>query len=227
MKKSYLIDVKESWINIFNNFNNNTNTLDNIVESINKNKETIVYPKVESIFECFKYFEINATKVVILGQDPYHGPNQATGLCFGVNNNNVPPSLRNIIKELKFDLNIDLTDLTLKNWAKQGILLLNASLSVVESKPNSHSSLWNKFTQFIIDELNKCDHKIIFVAWGAFAHNKFKNINIDKHSLVVSSHPSPLSVYKNYKSYPCFNNSKPFSQINQLLKSQNSGLIDW
>ena len=167
-------------------------------------------------------FELEDTKVVIIGQDPYHGVNQATGLCFGINNNTkIPPSLKNIAKELKNDLNIELKDYTLEYWAKQGILLLNSSLTVTKGKPGSHIQKWNKFTSFIIDELNKLNTSIIFVAWGSFAHNKLKDINLEKHKLLVSSHPSPLSVYKQYKSYPAFNGSKPFSKINNLLLENN------
>lgn len=230
-----LINVKDSWKKLFNEYNKNfkKNSLNNILikleEIVNNSNETniIFFPKPSNIFRCFSYFELNETKIVILGQDPYHGPNQATGLCFGIEKvASVPPSLRNIIKELKNDLNIDLNDTTLEKWAKQNILLLNSSLSVLQGKPNSHVSLWNDFTKYIINELNKCEH-IIFVAWGAFAYDKFKNINLEKHDLLVSSHPSPLSVYKQFKEFPAFTNSKPFSKINQILEENNKKIIIW
>ena len=232
-----LKNVKNSWKKIINDYNNkHNNDLNNILENNEKlimsYKESQlninIFPKHENIFKCFSYFEINETSIVIIGQDPYHSPHQATGLCFGVNNNiSYPPSLKNIYKELKNDLNIELKDCTLKSWAKQNILLLNASLTVIQGKPSSQMSLWNNFTNYIINELNKCDHSIIFVAWGAFAHNKLKNIDLNKHSMVVSSHPSPLSVFKPYKNYPSFNESKPFSKINEILKKNNQKIINW
>ena len=235
-------EIKKEWLTKFEIYNNNNNNNNNenksiykILEIINNQKDfykennldLTIFPKLENIFKCFTYFEPNNIKVVLLGQDPYHGPNQATGLCFGINNNNIPPSLKNIAKELKNDLNLILKDYTLENWAKQGILLLNSSLSVIQSKPGSQMKLWNHFTDFIIHELNNCEHNIIFVAWGAFAHNKLKNINLNKHSIIVSSHPSPLSVFKPYKNFPAFNNSKPFSKINEILKKNNQKIINW
>ena len=219
--------MKKSWNIIFNKFNIiNNETTQEIIENIYNNQT--IFPDIQNIFKCFDYFELEDTKIVIVGQDPYHGANQATGLCFGINNNTkIPPSLKNIAKELKNDLNIELNDYTLENWAKQGILLLNSSLTVAQGKPGSHIKKWNKFTSFIIDELNKLNTPIIFVAWGSFAHNKLKDINLEKHKLIVSSHPSPLSVYKQYKSYPAFNESKPFSKINNLLLQNNKIEINW
>jgi uracil-DNA glycosylase len=210
----------------FNLWINSINNIDEILQFI-KDQKLSIYPKNESIFRCFNYFDLNETKVVILGQDPYHGPNQATGLCFGVNNNckPIPPSLKNIAKELKSDLNIDLSDWTLENWAKQGVLLLNSALTVTQGKPGSHMKIWSNFTKSIIDFLNKQEKSIIFVAWGAFAHNKLQNID-KKHKLIVSSHPSPLSVYKKYKNFPPFSGSKPFSKINEILKEENKH-INW
>ena len=117
-------------------------------------------------------------------------------------------------------------DYTLENWAKQKILLLNTSLTVIKNKPGSHIKYWNKFIDYIINELNKLDN-IIFVAWGKHAHDKLKNINTNKHYLIISSHPSPLSCYKTYKTYPTFNNSKPFTQINNILKNINKQEIIW
>lgn len=223
--------IKDSWKTLFSKYNNKyetkNKTLNNILDSL-KNNEFNIYPKVENIFKCFEYFESNETKVLILGQDPYHGLNQATGLCFGINENLIiPPSLKNIIKELKNDLNITLTNNSLENWAQQNILMLNASLTVIEKKPNSQATLWFDFTDFIIDELNKNEEPIIFVAWGAFAHNKLKNIDTSKHYLIVSSHPSPLSVYKKYKTFPSFQGSKPFSQINEILQKNKKTLINF
>ena len=138
-------NIKQSWKTLFTKYNNKYETknksLNNILDSL-KNTEFNIYPKGENIFKCFEYFEYNETKIVILGQDPYHTLNQATGLCFGINENVViPPSLKNIIKELKNDLNISLNNNSLENWAQQKILMLNASLTVIEKKPNSQATL--------------------------------------------------------------------------------------
>ena len=143
------------------------------------------------------------------------------------NNNKIPPSLKNIIKELKNDLNIDLNDISLENWAKQGILLLNASLTVLEKKPSSHMKFWRDFTNYIISYLNNLNNPIIFVAWGNFAYQQLKNINLNKHYLIISSHPSPLSCYKKFNDYPAFLNSKPFSKINNILTNLNQNIIAW
>ena len=235
-KIDLLINIKDSWKIIFEKYNKEfeKNSLTNILNKLqeienNSNEKNInIFPKPSNIFRCFNYFELHKTKIVILGQDPYHGQNQATGLCFGIEKDaSVPPSLRNIIKELKNDLNIDLKDISLEDWAKQNILLLNTSLTVLKGKPNTHVNLWNDFTKYIIDELDKCEHSIIFITWGAFAYNKLKNINLNKHKLIVSSHPSPLSVYKKYKDFPAFTGSKPFSKINEILKNNNQTIIEW
>jgi uracil-DNA glycosylase len=230
--------IKETWIKLFNNYNSiyESKSLLNIENQINflktqykeNNLKFEVFPKVDDIYKCFTYFETYDTKVIILGQDPYHGPNQATGLCFGVNSDvRIPPSLRNIKKELFEDINKSLDDITLEKWAKQGILMLNASLSVIQGKPASQMKLWSDFTDFVIKKLSEDNENIVFVAWGAFAHGKFKAIDTIKHKLLISSHPSPLSVYKKYKEYPAFSGSKPFSQINKFLAEKNSKLIDW
>ena len=222
-------NVKESWLNIFKK--SNIDNILNEIKSLRKeyadcNLDITIFPKDEDIFKCFKYFELSETKVVILGQDPYHSPKQAIGLCFGTYSK-PPPSLKNIAHELKKDLNITLNDYSLESWAKQGVLLLNSSLSVIQGIPSSQMKLWTNFTSLIIEELNKCNNKIIFVAWGAFAYEKLKNIDTNKHNIIVSSHPSPLSVFKKYKEYPSFNNSKPFSKINNLLINNNQKIIEW
>ncbi len=171
------------------------------------------YPELNNIFRCFNYFNIEDTKLVILGQDPYHGENQAIGLCFGVNNGSrLPPSLKNIFKKL----NNAKTDSSLESWAKQGVLMLNASLTVRHKTPASYMKMWLPFTKKIIEKLNKdCDF-IVFVAWGAFAYNLLKEVN-DKHSLIVSSHPSPLSYSRKFKNFPSFKESDTFNIINSKL----------
>ena len=179
--------------------------------------EVPTFPAPENIFRCFQYFNVEDTNVVILGQDPYHGDGQATGLCFAVNENiKTPPSLRNIYKELKRDQGIELTDTTLKGWVQQGVLLLNSALTVRKGNPSSHMTVWLPFTKYIIDYLNRMQTGIAFVAWGSFAYDKLKDIDEKKHGLIVSSHPSPFSAYRPLKTFPSFNNSFPFTKINEF-----------
>ena len=186
-----------------------------------------VYPPREKIFNCFKTTEYEEIKVVILGQDPYHGKDQATGLAFGVNaQHKTPPSLNNIEKELISDVGLTIKDKTLVSWVEQGVIMLNTSLSVVETKPGSHIKYWQDFTQFIIDEINNLEN-VIFVAWGAHAYSRLKNIDRGKHSIIVSSHPSPLSCNKKFGEYPPFLGSKPFSRINTILRESNKAEIKW
>lgn len=222
-------------INLINNLLENHLLDSNIYDKITyhrkynmENYELEVFPEDDKIFKCFEYFNLLETKVLILGQDPYHGKNQATGLAFGIDNScPKQPSLKNIEKELLNDLNIKLTDQTLEKWAKQNILLINSALTVVQNKPGSDISIWSNFTNKIIEYINSNCESVIFVAWGAFAYNKLKNINIEKHNLIISSHPSPLSCFKKYKEYQPFIGSKPFSKINQILKSKNQNVINW
>ena len=181
-----------------------------------------IFPPRYVIFRCFKYFNVKDTKVVLLGQDPYHGVNQASGLCFGVHDViPPPPSLKNIMKEMKADLGIELSSRTLEQWAKQGVLLMNTALTVRQKTPASHMKIWLPFTKYIIDYLNKIQEGIVFVAWGAFAYDKLKDIDKNKHHLIVSSHPSPLSAYRKFGDFPAFLGSKPFSKINEYVN------IDW
>lgn len=222
--------MKPEWDKLIQKYNSKTK-IEDILKIINEKRlglgDIKIFPRDENIFKCFDYCDINDIKVVIIGQDPYHGPDQATGLSFAVPvGQTIPPSLRNIIKELKSDLNISLENTTLEHWARQGVLMLNASLSVIQGKPASQMAIWSDFTDYIISELDKREN-IIFVAWGAFAHNKIKNIDLKKHNVIISSHPSPLSCNKLYKTYPAFNGSKPFSQINKILEERNSNKIDW
>lgn len=226
-------DVGENWLNIFTRFNKETGkSIEEIMDKIDEERKLFrhqleVYPPREKIFNCFKTTDYKDIKVVIIGQDPYHGKDQATGLAFGVNSlYKLPPSLKNIQKELLQDVNVELKDKTLVSWAKQGALLLNTSLSVVETKPGSHIKYWQDFTQFIIDEINNLEN-VIFVAWGAHAYSRLKNIDRGKHSIIVSSHPSPLSCNKKFGEYPPFLGSKPFSRINTILHENNKSEIKW
>lgn len=218
--------MKESWKYIFGDLSEIYKIIDNKRKEMLETKLQI-FPSNEYIFRSLNYFEILDTKVVIIGQDPYHGLNQSTGLAFGINKDvKILPSLRNIKNELKSDLNIELEDQTLEKWAMQGVLLLNASLTVVQGKPGSNINLWNFYTSNLIKELNK-QNNLIFVAWGAFAHNKLKDIDQTRHKILVSSHPSPLSCSKKYGEFPSFNGSKPFSKINNLLLEFGKKEIIW
>ena len=223
----------EKWLKIFNRFGEKTKLkVGDILDTINSERDRLegeleIYPDNLNIFRCFQEVDYDDIKVVIIGQDPYHGKEQATGLAFGVTNGNkLPPSLKNIQKELLHDINIELRDTTLEKWAKQGVLLINTSLSVVESTPGSHIKYWQEFTQFIIDEINNLEN-VIFVAWGAHAYSRLKNIDRERHSVIASSHPSPLSCNKKFGEYPPFLGSKPFSRINTILRESNKAEIKW
>ena len=194
-------------------------------EDLNQKEFYNVFPEKENIFRCFHYFDPKETKVVLMGQDPYHGPNQATGLCFGVNNEiPIPPSLRNIKKELFNDLNQEMENSSLEHWAKQGILMLNASLSVRQGCAASHMKFWLPLTKFIMQFLNENHKEIVYLIWGAFAHKQVEEvINWEQNHLVISSHPSPLSATKAYRNFPPFIGSKPFSKVNAFLKAP----IEW
>ena len=194
----------------------------NIKKQLEKTNK-IIYPKKENIFRALKLTDYNDVKVVILGQDPYHGENEANGLCFSVNKDvKIPPSLRNIFKELKEDLNIERDNTDLSDWAMQGVLLLNTILTVEKDKPFSHKNLgWNYFTDNIINKINQKKESVIFVLWGNAAREKKKPITNKNHIIIESAHPSPLSYTRGFK------NSKPFSKINKILKEQNKKEIKW
>ncbi len=183
-----------------------------------------VYPQKSDVFRAFELTPYRDVKVVILGQDPYHGPNQAHGLSFSVNEGIAfPPSLRNIFTELVEDTSAQMPvtgDLT--SWAKQGVLLLNTTLTVQSASPMSHAKKgWEQFTDEVLRYLNKHETPIVFVLWGNHAKTKLKLIDESKHDVIQSAHPSPLSAYRG------FFGSKPFSKTNEFLKSRNQELIDW
>ena len=186
-------------------------------------KKTI-YPPKDYIFNALKLTSYENTKVVIVGQDPYHGENQAHGLSFSVQHGvKLPPSLQNIYRELKSDLGIpERSDGDLSNWARQGVLLLNAVLTVEKDKAASHRNLgWEPLTDYIIEILNKKDKPVVFILWGNFAKEKAKLITNPKHYIIISPHPSPLSAYSG------FFGSKPFSKTNNYLISKGLKPIDW
>ena len=187
-------------------------------------KTKTIYPKQNEVFNAFRYTDFNDVKVVILGQDPYHGPNQAEGLSFSVSNSVLkPPSLQNIFKELESDLGIPFPKSnSLKPWARQGILLLNAVLTVEEHKPTSHKDKgWEIFTDNVIKKINEKEEPVVFILWGAYARNKKSLITNPKHLIIESAHPSPFSARNG------FFGSKPFSKNNSFLKKNGIKEIDW
>ena len=181
------------------------------------------FPPKNQIFRALELTDFEDINVVIIGQDPYHGDFQANGLCFSVSDAvKAPPSLKNIFKELENDLGIEKTTNELDSWAKQGVLLLNATLTVKAHSPNSHKDLgWEKFTDFIIKEISEKKENVVFVLWGAFAQKKEELIDSSKHFILKSAHPSPFSVYRG------FFGSRPFSKINDFLVSKNLKTINW
>ena len=183
-----------------------------------------VYPHPKNIFSAFSLTPFNKVKVVILGQDPYHGPHQANGLSFsvppGVRN---PPSLRNIFCELADDLGTPLPDSgDLSAWAREGVLLLNATLTVRAGAPGSHQGQgWERFTDAVITALSKNRSGIVFILWGAYARSKKKLIDETRHCIIESPHPSPLSAHAG------FFGSKPFSRTNDYLRAHGATPINW
>jgi uracil-DNA glycosylase len=188
-----------------------------------KNKKNI-YPQLKDVFNAFNATPFNKVKVVIIGQDPYHGEGQAHGLCFSVLPEvaKIPPSLKNIYKEMKTDLNIDpVSHGYLQNWAEQGILMLNSVLTVEKSLPASHRKKgWEIFTDKIIEILNLEKENLVFILWGNDAKKKALNVDRSKHLVLESAHPSPFSCRNFY-------GSKPFSKTNTYLKKHKLKEIDW
>ena len=186
-------------------------------------KDQTIYPSADLIFNAYQKTSLAETKVIILGQDPYHQVNQAIGLSFAVNSNvKMPPSLVNIIKELEDDLNIKTTTHDLIKWAEQGVLLLNSTLTVIDSQPNSHvNMIWEALTDATIKLVSDSDTPKVFILWGKFAQAKKTLIDQNKHLVIESAHPSPLSAYRG------FFGSKPFSRANHFLVEKNQQAIDW
>ncbi len=183
------------------------------------------HPEIENIFAAFNHSPFDTTKVVIIGQDPYHGPNQANGLCFSVKEGlQHPPSLINIFKEIKADIGKEIPKSgNLDRWAKQGVLLLNATLTVRAHMPGSHQKKgWEQFTDTVIKKLSNEREGLVFLLWGGFAKKKSKLIDDNKHHILTSGHPSPLSANRGY----WFGNNH-FSQIDKVLKLQKQPPINW
>ncbi len=187
-------------------------------------KHHTIFPENEMIFNAFNQTNFDDLKVIILGQDPYHGKGQAHGLSFSVPNGvKTPPSLRNIFKELKSDLNLPIsTNGNLNNWAKQGVLLLNSTLTVRGKEAGSHQKLgWEEFTDSIITKISNKKEGIIFLLWGAFAQKKSILIDEKKHHILTAAHPSPFSAYRG------FLGCKHFSKTNKILINNNKQPINW
>ena len=200
------------------------NYFKNIAMFINKEyKEKIVYPPKRDILRALKLTDYNDVKVVILGQDPYHGENEANGLSFSVNEGiKLPPSLKNIYKELYDDLGITKTTGDLTSWANQGVLLLNSVLTVLKDTPTSHSKIgWQEYTDAIIRKLNEREKTIVFILWGNYARSKKNLITNKRHYIIESPHPSPFSANSG------FFGSRPFSKTNKFLKEHNLKEIDF
>lgn len=188
-------------------------------------KEYTCYPKGSKIFSAFDHCPFNEVKVVIIGQDPYHGPGQANGLCFSVNDGiAMPPSLINIFREIETDLNKPFPSTgNLERWANQGVLLLNAVLTVRRGEAGSHQNKgWEKFTDVIIQKISSEKENVVFLLWGGFAKKKGAHIDRNKHSVLESGHPSPLSANKGH----WFGNNH-FSKTNEILESKGKKPIVW
>ncbi|MHA8099578.1 uracil-DNA glycosylase [Aquirufa aurantiipilula] len=213
-KNIFLSELGESY------FHSIQDNLSNIMQ----NEE--VYPSKEAIFQAFNLCSFADVQVVIIGQDPYHGKGQAHGLCFSVPSGiALPPSLRNIKKELQMDFDVFLTnqDGDLSQWAKQGVLMLNSILTVSDSKPGSHADLgWQKLTSLAIEKISQEKEHVVFLLWGSYAQKLAKNVDPKKHLLLYTSHPSPLSANRG----GWFGN-KVFSKTNDYLKAHQKKAINW
>jgi uracil-DNA glycosylase len=219
------IKIENSWLNVLQN-EFEKEYFHKLIQFIeNEYAGGVCFPPQQQIFNAFNFCDLLNTKVVILGQDPYHGIGQANGLAFSVNDGiSLPPSLRNIFKELKNDLEIDIPfSGNLEKWASQGVLLLNAILTVRVNQAGSHQKQgWETFTDAVISILNKEKQNLVFMLWGAYAHKKGKNIDENKHLVLKCKHPSPLSANQGGWFY-----QKQFSSANAYLKKTHLAPIIW
>ena len=195
--------------------------------NLERENNEVIYPPKEKVLSAFNYCKVENLKVVILGQDPYHGHNQANGLAFAVSKGvKAPPSLRNILQEVQSDLGVNIDDINnhvdLSNWAKQGVLLLNTVLTVKANQPLSHKNKgWEIFTDAVIRTVSEHKKRVIFVLWGGHAQKKEILIDLNKHLVLKSAHPSPLSAYRGF--FGC----KHFSMINNELSRRKEKPIKW
>ena len=186
--------------------------------------KTAVFPPPKTVFNAFQFCPFDEVRVVILGQDPYHGEGQAHGLCFSVQTGvRVPPSLQNIYKEIKDDIGVDIPDGgSLERWAKQGVLLLNSVLTVEAGKPASHKGIgWEEFTDAVIQKLSEEKEHLVFLLWGKYAQDKGAHIDTSKHMILKAPHPSPFSAHTG------FLGCKHFSQTNAYLQQNNLKEVEW
>ena len=214
---------KNSWDEVLAEEMNKSyfNHIKNFIKEERKNKT--IFPLKEDLFNAFKLTDFKDIKVVILGQDPYHGEKEAMGLSFSVRKGvRTPPSLRNIFKELNDDLGIVRDNTDLSDWAEQGVFLLNTVLTVEKDKANSHKDIgWEIFTDYVIKQINDKLDNVVFILWGRQARDKKKLITNPTHYIIESAHPSPLSAYNG------FFGSKPFSRTNEFLKEHNKKEIEF
>ena len=216
--------IGNDWDNVLKNIYDGEYFRPLLLKVQNEYKNKVIFPPKHEVFNAFRLTPFANVKVVIVGQDPYHGVGEANGLAFSVNDGiKLPPSLQNIYKELNSDLNIPIStkgDLTC--WAKEGVLLLNTVLTVEKDRPASHKNLgWENFTDAIIKKINEKDTPVVFILWGNFAKSKKNLITNPKHLIIESSHPSPFSC--NYG----FFGSRPFSRTNKFLRENNIKEIDF
>lgn len=220
------INLNSSWKSLLSEEINQPYFIDLINSVYVEYSKNTCYPPIELIFSAFNYCSFENLKVVIIGQDPYHGEGEANGLCFSVNDSlKIPPSLKNIFREINLDFDALLmpTSGNLERWAKQGVLLLNATLTVQKDKPNSHQHLnWNQFTDAVIQLISDKKENVVFLLWGNFAQKKGLKIDKSKHLVLESGHPSPMSANQG----KWFGN-KHFSQTNNYLKLNRIEEIIW
>ncbi len=219
------VNIAESWKSVLHKeFESEYfNKLTNFVKT--EYHQYKCFPKGKQVFSAFDHCAFDDLKVVIIGQDPYHGIGQANGLCFSVNDGiNKPPSLRNIFKEIETDLEKPIPDNgNLERWAKQGVLLLNATLTVRAHQAGSHQQKgWEAFTDAVITEISSLKENVVFLLWGGYAKKKGAKINASKHCVLTSGHPSPLSANRGF----WFGNNH-FSKTNSFLESKGLQIIDW
>lgn len=217
-------NIDESWKNILQSeFEKDSfKSLTKFIKSEYQNHQC--YPEAKNVFAAFNLCNYLELKVVIIGQDPYHGKGQANGLCFSVSDGiSHPPSLKNIIKEMKSDIgHIETDNGNFSTLAKQGVLLLNATLTVRENEPGSHQNMgWEKLTDGVIEHISKEKDQIVFLLWGKFAESKLKLIDSCKHKIFVAPHPSPLGAWRGWFG------SKHFSRTNDYLEKNNKQIIRW
>ena len=222
---SLINNINTDWKNIFNKYESILKEISNKLENEKETYEPClqILPPNDKIFSAFTYFNIDELKVVFVGQDCYHGKGQANGLCFSVPDGlKIPPSLRNIMREISDDLGIERTNSDFSDLASQGILFLNSALTVREKCPESHIPFWSQLTDNILKEISDNCENVIFVLWGNFAKGKKKFIDIDKHYILEAVHPSPLAANRGG-----FFGCKHFSMINKKLDEWQKEKIKW